>query len=123
MGQRATGHIASRGPSGGDSRNAAKTEPDKFLGTYSPPVSGCRNGIGCEMPPFMYRCPNIGHHVQGFTAEEVSDDDTYQSVTFVHHVRPRSSCYNPAIGKVWGRTTTDDGDRCWTVPRVHRGFI
>jgi len=35
------------------------------------------------MPPFMYRCPNIRHHVQGFTAEEVSDDDTYQSVTCI----------------------------------------
>ena len=46
-----------------------------MLGTYSAPVFG-RNGINCEMPPFVYRCSNTGHLVQGLTAEEVSDDDT-----------------------------------------------
>ena len=33
------------------------------------------------MPPFIYRCPNTGRHVQGFTAEEVSGEDTYETVT------------------------------------------
>ena len=51
------------------------------------------------MPAFLYRCPNTGHKVQGFVAEEVSDDtDTYETITCfacqqVHLV-------NPAIGKV-----------------------
>jgi len=50
---------------------------------------------------FLYRCPTTGHRVQGFVAEEVSEDaDTYESITClacrqVHLV-------NPANGKVLG---------------------
>jgi len=32
------------------------------------------------MRPFLYRCPKTGHHVQGFTAEEVSEDE-YEAIT------------------------------------------
>jgi len=51
------------------------------------------------MAPFTYRCPNTGKTVQGFTAEEVSDD-TYESISClacrkVHFV-------NPTTGKVLG---------------------
>ena len=50
---------------------------------------------------FLYRCPNTGQTVQGWSADEVTDDDnTYQSVecptcTRVHLV-------NPKTGKVLG---------------------
>jgi hypothetical protein len=32
------------------------------------------------MAPFLYRCPNTGYRIQGFVAEEVSDDQTYVSI-------------------------------------------
>jgi hypothetical protein len=37
------------------------------------------------MPPFLYRCPNTGDHVQGWSAEEVSADQasTYETVTCI----------------------------------------
>jgi hypothetical protein len=52
------------------------------------------------MAPFLYRCPNTGKTVQGFSAGDVSDDDTYEPVTCIicmqiHHV-------NPFTGKVLG---------------------
>lgn len=53
------------------------------------------------MATFLYRCPNTGHIVQGFIAEDVSDDaDSYESITClacrqVHLV-------NPPTGKVLG---------------------
>jgi hypothetical protein len=32
------------------------------------------------MAPFLFRCPNTGQNVQGWSADEVTgDDDTYQS--------------------------------------------
>ena len=100
-----TGHITSRGPSGGDTRKAAKTEPDSSLGTYPAPVFGRRDGIGCKMVPFIYRCPNTGHRVQTLAAGEVSHDDTYQSVTCI--MCDRIYLVNPATGKVLGEH--DDG--------------
>ena len=33
------------------------------------------------MAPFLYRCPNIGQTVQGWSADEMPDDDVYESVT------------------------------------------
>ena len=53
------------------------------------------------MPTFLYRCPTTSQTVQGYIAEEVSDDpNTYETVTClacrqVHLV-------NPASGKVLG---------------------
>jgi len=32
------------------------------------------------MPPFLYRCPNTGQTVQGFSAETYGDDD-YEAIT------------------------------------------
>jgi hypothetical protein len=52
---------------------------------------------------FLYRCPTTGQTVQGWSAEEVTDDDTaYESVaclacTQVHLI-------NPKTGKVLGVT-------------------
>ena len=50
------------------------------------------------MPPFMYRCSNTGHLVQGLTAEEVSDDDTYQPVTCIM-CQQEVHLVNPATGQ------------------------
>jgi hypothetical protein len=53
------------------------------------------------MATFLYRCPNTGLQVQGYTPEQISDDDSpYETVTClacqqVHLVRPGS-------GKVLG---------------------
>jgi len=53
------------------------------------------------MPLFLYRCPKTGARVQGFTAEDVSEDHhSYEPVTCpvcrqIHHV-------NPTTGKVLG---------------------
>jgi hypothetical protein len=57
--------------------------------------------MGLNMAPFLYRCPNTGKTVQGFSAEEV-DDDTYTSITClacrqVHLVNQRT-------GKVVGES-------------------
>jgi hypothetical protein len=53
------------------------------------------------MPPFVYRCPNTGLNVQGFSAEEVlADDESFETLTClacrqVHLV-------NPTTGRVLG---------------------
>jgi hypothetical protein len=52
------------------------------------------------MPPFLYRCPNTGYRIQGFVAEEVSDDQTYVSVTCI--MCRQLNLVNPSIGKVVG---------------------
>jgi hypothetical protein len=52
------------------------------------------------MPPFLYRCPNTGYRVQGFVAEEVSDDQTYMSVTCI--MCRQLHLVNPSTGKVLG---------------------
>ena len=45
----------------------------------------CRAPNFCgPMPPFLYRCPNTGYRVQGFVAEDVSEDpERYEVVTSV----------------------------------------
>jgi hypothetical protein len=49
----------------------------------------------------MYRCPNTGYRVQGFSAEEISDGaDVYETVTCL--VCKQSHLVNPATGKVLG---------------------
>jgi hypothetical protein len=54
-----------------------------------------------NMPLFMYRCPNTGYRVQGFSADDISEDrHSYESVTcpvchLVHLV-------NPNTGRVLG---------------------
>jgi len=53
------------------------------------------------MPPFHYRCPNTGFHVQGYSPEQTSDDaSTFEPITClacaqVHWV-------SAATGKVLG---------------------
>jgi hypothetical protein len=48
------------------------------------------------MPLFMYRCPQTGYRVQGFSAEDTSEDrHVYEPVTCpvchqIHHVNPAS---------------------------------
>ena len=50
---------------------------------------------------FFYRCPNTNHQVQGFTAEEVSDDpNTYESLTCL--ACQRVHLVNLTTGKVLG---------------------
>jgi hypothetical protein len=54
-----------------------------------------------EMPPFLYRCPNTGKTVQGYSpdAEEVPDD-IYESVTCL--ACRQIHLVNPTTGKIVG---------------------
>jgi hypothetical protein len=52
------------------------------------------------MPPFLYRCPNTGDHVQGWSAEEASADqaNAYETVTCI--ACKQVHLVNPATGQV-----------------------
>jgi hypothetical protein len=53
------------------------------------------------MPPFLYRCPNTGQNVQGFTAEEVNgNDNVYETITCL--ACQQVHLVNPGTGKVLG---------------------
>ena len=47
-----------------------------------------------RVAPFLYRCPNTGYRVQGFIAEDVSDEG-YKAIQRTHLV-------NPTTGKILG---------------------
>ena len=54
------------------------------------------------MTPFLYRCPNTGFRVQGYSAEQISDDaDTYEAITCL--VCQQVHLVNPTTGKVAGQ--------------------
>ncbi len=59
------------------------------------------------MPLFMYRCPATGYRVQGFSAEDISEDHhVYEPVTCpvcgrIHHV-------NPTTGAVLGEQVEEE---------------
>jgi hypothetical protein len=57
------------------------------------------------MAGFTYRCPNTGRLVQGWIAEEISEDDesSYQGINCL--ACTRLHFVNPTTGKVLG---TDD---------------
>ena len=52
------------------------------------------------MPPFLFRCPATGLNVQGWSAEELSEDDaeTYESVSCL--ACQRIHLINPKTGEV-----------------------
>jgi len=53
------------------------------------------------MPPFLFRCPNTGYRIQGFVADDASDDpDTYEPV--VCALCQRVHLVNPTTGVVLG---------------------
>jgi hypothetical protein len=53
------------------------------------------------MAPFLYRCPNTGHNVQTWVAEEVpADKDTFQTLTCIACLQVH--LVNPATGRVLG---------------------
>jgi hypothetical protein len=55
--------------------------------------------------PFLYRCPNTGHRVQGLIAEDVSDEpEDYRAITCL--ACQQTHLVNPTTGKVLG----EDGD-------------
>jgi hypothetical protein len=64
-----------------------------------------KEGVGFAMPLFTYRCPTTGHRVQGFSADDVSEDThTYESVLCV--MCGRFHFVNPATGVVMGQEGT-----------------
>jgi hypothetical protein len=53
------------------------------------------------MPPFPYRCPKTGYRVQGFIAEDVSDEsEGYEVITCIAYQEVH--LVNPTTGKVLG---------------------
>ena len=54
------------------------------------------------MPTFLYRCPITGFKVQGYSAEETSDENVYEAVTCI--MCSRVHLVNPTKGKVLGET-------------------
>ena len=53
------------------------------------------------MAPFLYRCPNTGRQVQGFVADDPTEDsDEYQSVTCL--ACAQTHFVNPNTGNVLG---------------------
>jgi hypothetical protein len=54
------------------------------------------------MPPFLYRCPNTGLNVQGWVADDPSEEEaeTYQPVTCT--ICTGIHLVNPKTGKVLG---------------------
>jgi hypothetical protein len=51
------------------------------------------------MAAFLYRCPNTGQHVQGWSAEEVpADEGTYETVSCI--ACQQVHLVNPANGNV-----------------------
>ena len=54
-----------------------------------------------RMATFLYRCPDTGFRVQGYTPGQTSDDDdTYEAVTCL--ACQRVHLVNPATGRVIG---------------------
>jgi hypothetical protein len=62
--------------------------------------AGKPKSIRCvAMAAFLYRCPNTGQHVQGWSAEEVRADETsYETVTCI--ACQQVHLVNPATGHV-----------------------
>jgi hypothetical protein len=53
------------------------------------------------MRAFLYRCPNTGYRVQGFVAENASEDsETYEAVKCV--ACEQTHLVSPTTGKVLG---------------------
>jgi len=59
------------------------------------------------MPLFIYRCPNTGHRVQGFSAEDLSEDQKiYESV--ICAMCRQLHLVNPATGRVLGDSSVGE---------------
>jgi len=53
------------------------------------------------MTTFLYRCPNTGFQVQGYSPEQTSDDQSsYEAITCL--MCKRLHFVNPATGKMLG---------------------
>ena len=62
------------------------------------------------MPLFLYLCPQTGYRVQGFSAEDTSEDrHVFEPVTCP--VCDRMHYVNPATGAVLGADAASAGER------------
>jgi len=73
---------------------------------------------------FLYRCPNTRQTVQGWSAEDVSDDDEYQSIACL--ACAQAHLVNPKTGKVLGAeenaissTTLGVAAALWSLRMIH----
>jgi hypothetical protein len=86
-------------PTGETVPAACFTETDVPMDCYSVTYKALPEGRLIAMGPFLYRCPNTGKTIQGYSTDDVSDD-SYESLTCpacrqVHFV-------NSKTGKVVG---------------------
>lgn len=83
---------------------AVMAEPNKLL------VNLYDSGLGrsavipiwpaSHMAAFLYRCPNTGFRVQGYSPDEIADNDAFEAVTCIACTRVH--LVNPKTGKVIG---------------------
>jgi hypothetical protein len=64
------------------------------------PLKICQSSAS-SMAVYLYECPNTGYRVQGWSADEVSSDDTYETVTC--EACKQLHLVNPATGRVLGK--------------------
>jgi hypothetical protein len=66
------------------------------------------------MSPFIYRCPNTGYRVQGYTANEVAQTDPSEYLTVLCTVCQEIHLLNPATGDSHKRSPeVDAGTKAW----------
>lgn len=62
------------------------------------------------MPAFIYRSPNTGYRVQGYTPDEIAEEsNAYESVLCT--LCQRVHLVDPATGQVAGEPKDDEGAR------------
>ena len=72
----------------------------RVTGLIYPNADPLDSSVAGSMSGFAYRCPNTGLNVQGFTADDPGDDDSYVPVTCI--ICTRVHLVNPRSGKVVG---------------------
>ena len=74
---------------------------DRYQKLYLDTIHSFRRERRTEWRPYLFRCPNTGYRVQGFIAEDVSDDlEGYKAITCL--ACQRTHLVNPTTGKVLG---------------------
>jgi hypothetical protein len=62
----------------------------------------CGREVALRMPPFIFRCPNTGFHVQGFTPEDESEGASNVVVGVTCLACGSVHLVNPKTGKTVG---------------------
>jgi len=75
--------------------------PPGVLSAFFLSCAPVARSVSARMTAFLYRCPNTGFQVQGYSPEQTSDDDSwYEAITCL--MCKRVHLVNPTTGKVLG---------------------